>query len=155
MTATDKPAPRHMRKSATPRQKPEARLMANIMIAVGSRPDVLTLRVQPGLFRSLYGKRVVRSAPKGTPDLMLFQRREITRHFHYENPTAFHLLEKNKAFSFCQTVFVECKTNRGVLSQEQIDFRAWAVKMGAVYVVARSVDDVLQELDGWDRVERH
>jgi Holliday junction resolvase len=48
-----------------------------------------------------------------------------------------------------QTVFIECKTAKGKLSEHQEKFRAEIAVRGGRYVVARSIDDVMR-LEGED-----
>lgn len=145
-------APRHARRTTKPKRRLETSLRQNICIAVGSRNDFSLVRTNAGTFRAMHSDAIIRGLPKGFPDLMGWQRRDITRYIRFENQTSFHRLEKNVPFVFGQIVFIETKVGRNGLTQQQADFRDWATKLGAVYIEARSVDDVLNELDGWDAV---
>ncbi len=124
-----------------PRQR-ENSVLAAIRLAIGSRPDVLAVRIATGMFLLPDGSgRRIRSAPDGTPDLLCTWRREITVH-KIMNPDGFNPHERKEMHVIGQTVYIETKSDRGRLRPEQIAFRAMAESMGAIYILARSVEDV-------------
>lgn len=43
---------------------------------------------------------------------------------------------------------IECKTGSAELSEDQLRFREMYIKFGAIYIIARSVEQVKLELDG-------
>lgn len=49
-----------------------------------------------------------------------------------------------------QVGLIELKASRGRLTQHQVDFMEAACALGAEYVVARSVYDVVETLRGWN-----
>jgi hypothetical protein len=48
-----------------------------------------------------------------------------------------------------RAAFIELKTDGGALSASQKDFRNWAIGVGALYAVCRSVEEVQGTLKGW------
>jgi len=130
------------------RRKDESTLLAKIRLAIGSRDDVRILRINTGVFRGITNsKSVVRSAPNGTPDLICCWRRE-TRASREFNPSgqAFTPHTKNYQLVYGQFLAIETKSKDGRLSEDQKNFKASFEEVGGIYVVARSVDDVLTAL---------
>lgn len=127
---------------AKPRQR-ENSVLAAIRLAIGSRPDVLAVRIATGMFLLPDGSgRRIRSAPDGTPDLLCTWRREITVH-KIMNPDGFNPHERKETHVIGQTVYIETKRlNGGRQSDEQKAFQSMAESMGAIYILARSVEDV-------------
>lgn len=94
----------------------ESVVLAEVRLAFGCEPGILLLRINTGVYLSLDGKRHVRSAPNGTPDLL--------------------------GIAYGRPLAIETKSARGDQRQAQIDFEtAWVAK-GGIYILARSVDDV-------------
>jgi hypothetical protein len=101
----------------------EAQIQYQIRLALGQRDDVMLIRINVGKFRPLHGPqdRVIISAPPGTPDLLG--------------------VWSGKALA------IEVKDAKGKQRTEQVAFqRAWEAR-GGVYILARSVDDVLSRID--------
>lgn len=100
----------------------EARTQSDIRLALGQRDDVMLIRINVGKFRPLHGPqdRVIISAPPGTPDLLgVWNGRALA---------------------------IEVKSLKGRQREEQVAFqRAWECK-GGLYILARSVDDVLERI---------
>lgn len=94
--------------------RPEARLEAELLRALGGDPDVLLMKHETGLFYTRDG-RPVRIGTPGSPDLV----------------GAVH------------GVFVgfELKSDRGRVSPEQLQWHQAARARGAVVEVVRSVDE--------------
>ncbi len=78
------------------------------------------LRLQSGVMLSEYQgrKRAIRMCPKGTPDFEII--------------------------SFGKVVFLELKAPKGRQSPEQLEFAARAIEQGAGYVLARTLDEVME-----------
>lgn len=103
----------------------EAALQSEIRLALGQRDDVMLFRINVGKFRPLHGPqdRVIQSAPNGTPDLLGV------------------LAPHGRALA------IEVKAPKGRQREEQQAFqRAWEAR-GGLYILARSVDDVLSRID--------
>lgn len=134
-----RPAP----KPKAPTRKRENSVLADIRLAIGQRDDILALRIATGVFLVPNGTgQRIRSAPDGTPDLICTWRREITVH-EIQNKGGFNPYERVSAHVIGQTVFIETKRlHGGKQSPEQIDFQIAAEKVGAIYILARSVADV-------------
>lgn len=134
------------RKVAPAAPKPKRRenaVLSDIRLAIGSRPDMLAVRVAAGLFDIPGGKGgKVRAAPDGTPDLLCTWRREITVH-HVANRDGFTPHERIVTHVIGQSVYIETKRlDGGVQSDEQKAFQSVAEQMGALYILARSVAEV-------------
>jgi len=101
----------------------EVLLQQEIRLALGTRDDVMMFRINVGKFRPLDGgKRVIQSAPNGTPDLL-------------------GVIHPGRAFA------IEVKAQRGRQHEDQAAFqRAWE-KRGGIYILARSIADVYTGLD--------
>ena len=125
-----------------PRQRENA-VLSDIRLAIGQRDDVLAVRIATGVFLIPNGTgQRIRSAPDGTPDLICTWRREITIH-EIQNKDGFNPYERTSTHAIGQTVFIETKRlHGGKQSDEQIAFQAAAEKVGAIYILARSVEDV-------------
>lgn len=139
-------APIKRKPVATAAPKPRRRenaVLADIRLAIGQRDDILALRIATGVFLIPNGTgQRIRSAPDGTPDLVCTWRREITVH-HMFNADGFNPHEKTMTHVIGQTLFIETKRlHGGKQSQEQIDFEFAAHKAGAIYILARGVEDV-------------
>lgn len=126
-----------------PRKKEESNLLAEIRNTFGARPDVLLVRINTGVFDARGGYKV-RSAPNGYPDLQLVQRRRVK--VRYRTESNFSAYEEDRWHYYGQAIYIETKTKRGVMSKEQTAFMNAAVKAGAIYVLARSMEDVEREL---------
>lgn len=101
----------------------EAVLQQNIRLALGMRDDIFLFRINVGKFRPLDGgKRVIQSAPEGTPDLM-------------------GVMEPGKAFA------IEVKAPRGTQREAQKRWQEAWEKRGGIYILAKSLDDVYKGLD--------
>jgi hypothetical protein len=101
----------------------ESVIQSNIRITLGLRDDVMLIRINVGKFRPLHGPqdRVIQSAPAGTPDLLG--------------------VWNGKALA------IEVKDAKGRQRPEQVAFqKAWEAR-GGIYILARSVDDVLRRID--------
>lgn len=104
----------------------EADIQAAILRALKVHPVVaMHWRQNTGAMAIGEGKarRFVRFGPKGMPDICGF-------------------LTDGRA------LYIECKTRTGRVSPEQQEFHDRAKKHGAVAIIARSVADVWQVLDG-------
>ena len=102
----------------------ESALVQEILRVVGSRPDVRLWRSQPLVARGPSG-RVIRALPNGHPDLM---------GCIASGPLPGRMLA------------IECKAPTGRVSPSQEKFLNMLMLMGALVVVARSVEDVTRWL---------
>lgn len=103
--------------------KSEALIQNEIRLALGMRDDIFMFRINVGKFRPLEGdmRRVIQSAPEGTPDLM-------------------GVIYPGKAFG------IEVKNAKGKQREAQIKWQAAWEKRGGIYILARSVEDVARGL---------
>jgi len=134
------------RTAATKRKqnaRPEAKLLNQIRLAIGSRRDVMILRISTGVYRS--GKHTIRSAPSGTADILGVHRRTILAK-ETINPLGFSPHEREYLMTYGQAIAIEVKSPTGTQSKEQVAFEKSWVAMGGTYIVARSVNDVLAVL---------
>jgi hypothetical protein len=102
----------------------EAQIQAAIRLALGQRDDIMLFRINVGKFRPLNGPqdRVITTAPPGTPDLL-------------------GVLGPNG-----RALAIEVKDAKGKQRPEQVAFqKAWEAR-GGLYILARSVDDVLSRI---------
>lgn len=123
----------------------ESTVLARIRIEVGSRADFLLTRINTGVFSAPRNpKSRIRSAPNGFPDLIGTQLRRVLE--HYKNEHTFGAFEQDRWHAYGQTIAIETKSKDGELSDEQRLFRQALEAVGGIYVLARSVDDMLAVL---------
>ena len=93
------------------------------MLAFGSRPDLVIWKNATGTARAFNDpERVISFGLKGSADIIGFT-----------NGGRF--------------VAIECKTGNAKQTKSQLNFQKMCEKMGAVYILARNVDDVFREFD--------
>jgi len=97
-------------------------LVNAILLELGSRRDIRCWRTQPGKYRYLYRNGVVTIGPDGIGDI------------------AGILAPHGRAF------FVECKVGRDSQSDSQCAFQRMCGMVGAIYVMAYSVEDAVNGL---------
>ena len=100
----------------------EAELQAEILLAVGSRPDCRIWRNNTGVGRTLSGQRVIRFGLVGSADLL-------------------GILRGGRFLA------VEVKTAKGRQSEAQRNFQRMVEAMGGIYVLARDVQTVVDVID--------
>jgi hypothetical protein len=100
----------------------EAELQAEILFAVGSRPDCRIWRNNTGVGRTLSGQRVIRFGLVGSADLL-------------------GILRGGRFLA------VEVKTAKGRQSEAQRNFQRMIESMGGIYVLARDVQTVVDVID--------
>lgn len=129
--------------TATPPRKRENAVLADIRLYLGKRDDIFAQRIATGVFMLPDGSgRRIRSAVDGTPDLVCTWRREITVH-EIMGKDGFNPHERVSTYVIGQTLFIETKRlHGGKQSEDQINFQIAAEKVGAVYILARSVEDI-------------
>lgn len=88
---------------------------------------------------------MIRSAPTGTPDILGIQRRTVERRT-VTNPGGFNPVERLGQHTYGQAIAIETKSTTGTQQREQADFQTAWESMGGIYILARSVDDVLAVL---------
>lgn len=132
---------------AKPRKADESKLLAELRIAIGSRPDCTCLRINTGVF-AVPGKpkQRVRSAPTGTSDLCIVQLRRVMRVQVFENPGTFMRHDKQGWHYYSQLIWCETKSKTGKLREEQQDFFTEMTRLGCICIAPRSVDEVLDVL---------
>lgn len=132
---------------STTKRKTEAPLLADIRLEIGLRPDVMACRVNAGVFKPLHGNqnRGIRSAPNGFPDLLVVQARTVGVP-ETINAGGFQPLERTVSRTFGQAIAVETKSARGTQRKAQVQFQAAWEAVGGIYILARSVQDVLDIL---------
>ena len=131
------------------RKRTESTLLARIRLAVGARADFLVTRINTGVFdvTTRTGSTAkVRSAPTGFPDLIGTQLRRVYARKVTAPESGFMRHERDYWLEYGQSVAIETKAPRGVLSDAQKNWRAAFEAMGGVYVLAREVDDVMEAL---------
>jgi hypothetical protein len=123
----------------------ESPLLADVRLAIGTRRDILAERINTGVFRPLHGdqKRVIRSAPNGFPDINVTQLRRIeTRQII--QPNSFQPHERFVWHYYGQRIGIETKSATGAQREAQQDYQRALEAVGGIYILARSVEDVLR-----------
>lgn len=127
------------------RKKPESKLLAAIRLAVGARQDFLLARINTGVFcRPDDPKARIRSAPDGFPDIIGTQLCRVTVPFIREHTFGRH--EDTRWHYYGQAVAIETKALKGRQSEVQADWQAAFEGVGGIYIMPRSVDEVLDVL---------
>ena len=141
---TRKPPPKKKR------SRSESTLLARIRLAVGARADFLVTRINTGVFDVVTAtgeKAKVRSAPTGFPDLIGTQLRRIAAKQTTEG--GFMKYEREYWEYVGQAIAIETKAKDGRLSEAQQNWCNAFRRVGGIYVLAKSLDDVYEAL-GWD-----
>lgn len=129
----------------SPRKREESKLLAEIRLAIGSRPDVLAVRINTGLYKAPHSEHRVRSAPTGHSDMTVTQMRRVLMRKRVESTFSLH--EADEWHYYGQTIYIETKRpSGGRLSQEQVDFGNAVVAVCGVYLCPTSVREVLDAL---------
>jgi hypothetical protein len=119
-------------------QNAETKIQNAALLAVGSRPDVLAMRLQSGTFRAMDDpQRLVKIGQPGVADTMMFVQVEITA----------DMIGKRIAVP----VAAEFKTPTGRQSASQIAWQRAFEARGGIYTLARSPDDLVGAVN---RVQR-
>ena len=131
----------------------EAAIQSAIRLALGQRDDVMLFRINVGKFRPLHGdqNRVIQSAPNGTPDLLGVV--EVSPPASLMDEVCAQLqpdtlaellawLHENRG----RAMTVEVKSEIGKQQPDQKSFQGAWEKRGGLYIIARSLDDVLSAL---------
>lgn len=109
----------------------EAPLVAELRLALGSRRDMKLFRLNTGKYRAMWDPTViVTSAPAGTPDLL--------------GCWSCHCLTVAGRQTYGQFFAIETKARYGRQSQEQKDWQSAWESVGAIYLLARTVEQVLE-----------
>ena len=98
----------------------ETDIVRSILVAVSALPGAMFFRQNTGVFRTLYGRRVVRVAPTGIADIM---------GIYWSLGTA-----------------IEVKTLTGTARESQVRFRKAWDRAGGYYMIARSPEEALSGL---------
>lgn len=112
----------------------ETNLQNQILLDIGTRPDVLAWRQQVGLFRAYDNpERVVRVGTPGMADIGMIVQVEITPDM--------------VGRTIGVAVQPEVKTLKGSQRKGQEDWMTAVEKRGGLYRLVRSTSDVLQVID--------
>ncbi len=137
----------------------EAPLLAEIRLALGSRRDIKLFRVNTGQYRAMWDPKViVRSAPDGTPDLIGCWSRSFSIHAaeRYPDHPNWKWADGEKRLTDDLTVgqffAIETKARYGKQSAEQIKWQAAFESVGALYILARTVEDCLKDQAMQDKI---
>lgn len=153
----------------------ERDIKREIMLELGSRPDITLWNQNVGLFyskptpkqlgaffaaakgastagdlakivyRVLLGRPVKVGTP-GMPDILGWWTREFTEVWTV-NPDGFNPVERREARRWARMFAIEVKTEEGRLRPEQEQWRDVFIRAGGLYVLARRVEDVLIPFD--------
>lgn len=121
----------------------EASFLADVRLALGQRPDIFMIRINTGNYlpidwRPGMPKRVIESAPAGTPDLLGVQRIEArTAPGIGATPMPGYI---GRAFA------IECKFGKGKQREAQKNWQAAWERRGGLYILAYSMADVFSGL---------
>lgn len=132
----------------------EAEILADIMLKVGSRPDVRIWRNNTGTAKSRDGKRFVRFGMKGAGDLIGLMRVEKSKALDVlvRIAATVHRAEDLEILRRAlqptgRLLSIEAKTEVGRLSPEQKVFQRVIESFGGLYIVARSGDDAFAQVE--------
>lgn len=112
------------------------KLVDDVMSAVGSLPYARCWPQTVGLFRSFIGNRKVKVGLGGMADVSGILL--IDREWEHYGSTQYE--------SHGIRLEIECKTGGGKLSPSQKKWRDMIEKFGGIYIQARNVEQVLEEL---------
>lgn len=136
----------------------ESPLLAEVRLLLGCRTDIKLLRINTGSYRALRSDRVIESAPAGTPDLLGCWRGHVTMEANHDTkiitrwsigvkpsstPGPDSRLSFINQYNFGQFIAIETKSRYGPQRQAQKDWQAAFESVGGIYILARTVADVL------------
>ena len=129
----------------------EAVLQQNIRLELGQRDDVMLFRINVGKFRPLDGgKRVIQSAPEGTPDLLgviAVRACVINEKARSAAPVDGSVGDIIMPEIFGRAFAIEVKAPRGSQREAQKRWQEAWEKRGGIYILAKSLADVYKGLD--------
>jgi len=96
-------------------------LVSAILIAIGSRPDIRVWKNATGIGRSFDGERTIAYGLKGSADIL-------------------------GIMAGGRFLAIEVKTGTAVQTKEQKAFEAMVNKFGGLYVLARSIQELIYKL---------
>lgn len=99
------------------------RLVSELLLEFGSRSYVRCWKRIVGVFRDLHSERIVTVGLPGETDI------------------------QGIVLPNARGLFIEVKTGSGKLSDKQKKFRDMVLKFGAIYILARSVEQARQDFD--------
>ena len=97
-------------------------LINSILLALSKTGKITAWRNETGTARSMDGHRIIRFGLKGSSDII-------------------GIADSGRFIA------IECKLGRDQLREEQINFRRMISGRNGVYIEARSIDDVMSELE--------
>ena len=117
----------------------ESQIKRAILAAYGSREDLYLWNAPSGVAVSVDGKRPVRYGVPGQADIMGVWRRGA----YYETARFVGMLSSQMVpIHYGQAIAIEVKRPGGQQSEAQRKWQAVWTRVGGIYVLARSVDDV-------------
>jgi hypothetical protein len=111
----------------------ESNIQNASLIAVGTRDDVLAMRLHSGMFRSMHDDRIIRVGQKGMADSMMIVSVEITP----------EMVGKTVGIALA----AEFKTNKGKQSDDQKRWQSAIEKRGGFYRLIRSASEMIKFID--------
>jgi len=122
----------------------EASFMADVRLALGLRQDIFMFRINTGKFlpidwRPGMPKRVIESAPPGTPDLLGVQQLAVSM---IEPADPGRLVDRYIGRAFA----IETKHGKGQQREVQKRWQEAWEKRGGLYILAYTMDDVISGL---------
>ena len=133
--------------TARPHKLTHAQLRAEILLAFGSRDDLLLWPNSVGVALTPDLKRIVRYGTPGAADILGVWRRRfiVVQRFAQQS---FQPLEREVSITTGQAIAIEVKVGRDVQSKKQKVWQAAFEAMGGTYILARSVEDVAVVIGG-------
>ena len=132
----------------SPRKLTHAKLRAEILLAFGSRDDLLLWPNSVGVAVTPDLKRIVRYGTPGSADILgVWRRRYIVPMQRFVQGMS-QPLGHEISITIGQAIAIEVKVGRDVQSKKQKVWQAAFEAMGGTYILARSVEDVAVVIGG-------
>lgn len=120
-----------------------SKLVNAILVELSKRPDVRAWKAHAGVAKAMNSNRTIKYGVTGGADIQVCWRL-IVKTPRIKNEGGFTPYEYLHPLCVGQTVLIEVKTGKGKQTQVQKDYQAAMEECGAIYVVARSVDDAMK-----------
>lgn len=121
----------------TARSSPERALSDAILLEVGGASGIRLWRQNSGLARGLHSEGRIRLAPAGASDLVGI----------VSLPVPHLLTSATSRYLVGVHLAIETKSERGRQTKDQQSFQAMIERLDGIYILARSVEDVWEELE--------
>jgi hypothetical protein len=140
----------------------ESTIQRDIRLLLGGRRDCMAIRINTGVFKPIDAKandrRIIRSAPTGTHDILCCQLRR-TPIREVINPHGFNPVEQDAWVYYGQFISFETKSKDGRRRKEQVDFAKALIARGGESHFVRSIEQVqaiIGPLPDWiDEIPEH